>query len=315
MMEIDKNRYAVHPKKMSDMHPDWECQQAFLVVVDTGSLSAAARTLGLTQPTVRHRIEALERAIGQPLFSRAVNGLVPTEEARELATHVRRMAFASEAFYRAARGAGSEISGTVRISVAEFVGIEVLPPLLEPLRECYPKLEFELALSNESADLLGQEADIAIRMHRPRQDALVAKRAGCIPLGFYAAASYLERHGVPECVADLARHALIGSDRSRMDRDFARNLEEKLGQKFHFILRTDSHPAQLAAVRAGLGIGVAQVPVGTRGLVRVLPGLVVAELEAWIVAHEDLRGSRRIDAVFRHLAAALTRYCSGDTSI
>lgn len=295
---------------MSILSPDWDGQRAFLAVLDTGSLSAAARSLGLTQPTVRHRIEALERAIGQPLFSRTVNGLVPTDDARELAVHVRRMAFASEAFYRAASASGGEIAGTVRISVAEFVGIEVMPRLLAPLRERHPGLAVELVLSNENADLPGQEADIAIRMRRPRHGALVAKRAGCIPLGFFATASYLERHGVPEGATDLARHTLIGSDRSRMDQDFTRELQKTLGEKLYFALRTDSHPAQLAMVRAGLGIGVTQLPIGERDLVRVLPGLVVAELEAWIVAHEDLRHSRRIDAVFGHLVAALGRYCA-----
>ncbi|BCK76813.1 lysR family transcriptional regulator [Acetobacter aceti NRIC 0242] len=267
--------------------------------------------LGLTQPTVRHRIEALEHAIGQPLFSRNVNGLVPTDEARELAVHVRRMAFASEAFYRAASGVGSEIAGTVRISVAEFVGIEIMPLLLASLRDSHPELELELVLSNENADLLGQEVDIAIRMHRPCQGALVTKRVGCIPLGFFAAGSYLERHGVPKCAADLAAHTLIGSDRSRMDRDFTRELQKKLGQTLYFALRTDSHPAQLAMMRTGLGIGVTQLPIGERDLVRVLPGLIVAELEAWVVAHADLRHSHRIDAVFRHLAANLRQYCTG----
>ncbi|MQR97602.1 LysR family transcriptional regulator [Gluconobacter aidae] len=295
---------------MSIILPDWEDQRAFLAVLDTGSLSAAARALGLTQPTVRHRVEALERAIGQPLFSRGVNGLLPTDEARELAIHVRRMGFASDAFYRAASGAGGEIAGTVRISVAEFVGIEVLPPLLLPLRERHPGLDLELVLSNHSADLLSQEADIAIRMHRPRQDALVAKQVGRVPLGFFAAASYLERHGTPDTAADLAAHALIGSDRSPADRSFTRDMEKRLGQTFRFGLRTDSHPTQLASMRAGLGIGVAQVPVGERDLVRVMPDVVVSELDIWIVAHEDLRRSARIDAVFRHLTKALTGYCA-----
>ena len=309
IMEIDKDMQAAHRKEMSIILPDWEDQRAFLAVLDTGSLSAAARALGLTQPTVRHRVEALEHAIGQPLFSRGVNGLLPTDEARELAIHVRRMSFASDAFYRAASGAGGKIAGTVRVSMAEFIGIEVMPPLLLPLRERHLALELELVLSNDSADLLGQEADIAIRMHRPRQDALVAKQVGRIPLGFFAAASYLDRYGTPVSAADLATHTLIGSDRSSADRVFTRELEKRLGHTLRFGLRTDSHPAQLATMRAGLGIGVAQVPVCEHDLVRVLPNMVVAELDVWIVAHEDLRHSRRIDAVFRHLADALARYC------
>lgn len=294
---------------MSNATPNWEDQRAFLAVLDTGSLSAAARLLGLTQPTVRHRIEALEQAVGQPLFVRGVNGQTPTENARDLAGYVRRMDFASAAFHRAAAGVAGEVAGTVRISVAEFMGIEVLPPMLASLRARYPALAIELVLSNETADLPGQEADLAIRMHRPRQDVLVARHAGRIPLGFFATSAYLEQHGTPRGTADLARHVLIGSDRSQADRAFACMLEERLGQTLPFTFRTDSHPAQLAAIRAGLGIGVTQIPIGERDLIRVMPDLVVAELDTWIVAHEDLRHSRRVDAAFRHLAGALARYC------
>jgi DNA-binding transcriptional LysR family regulator len=291
---------------LSDL--DWEDQRAFLAVLDTGSLSAAARALGLTQPTVRHRVEALEHAIGQPLFARGVNGLVPTDEARGLAEHVRRMAFASDAFIRAASAPAGTTSGTVRLSVAEIVGIEVLPVLLLPLRERHPKLELELVLSNASADLLHQEVDIAIRMHRPHQDALVAQRVGRIPLGFFAAPLYLEKHGRPCRFAEFASHSLIGSDEAQADLAFARSLAAPLGAPLRFTIRTDSHPAQLAAMRAGLGIGIAQIPIGERDLVRVLPDLVVGHLDTWVVVHEDLRRSPRIDTVFRHLVDGLRSY-------
>ncbi|GGE15475.1 LysR family transcriptional regulator [Aureimonas endophytica] len=294
---------------MSEPVIDWNDQRAFLAVLDTGSLSAAARALGLTQPTVRHRIEALERAVGQPLFTRGVNGLQPTEEARGLADPVRRMAFASEAFRRAVASEAREIAGTVRISVADFVGIEVLPPMLAGLRERHPRLSIELALSNVSADLLHQEADLAIRMVAPRQDALVARHVGRIALGFFAAPAYAERHGLPATLAELSDHALIGPDRAMADLAFVEALAATTGQPFRFTLRTDSHPAQLAAVRAGLGIGIAHIRIGSRDLRRVLPDFVLHHLDTWIVAHEDLRRSRRVDAVFRHLVAAFQAYC------
>jgi DNA-binding transcriptional LysR family regulator len=293
---------------MSTSDLDWEDQRAFLAVLDTGSLSAAARALGLTQPTVRHRVEALEHAIGQPLFARGVNGLVPTDEARSLGEHVRRMAFASDAFLRAASAPVGAISGTVRLSVAEIVGIELLPFLLLPLRERHPELELELVLSNASADLLHQEVDIAIRMHRPRQDALVAQHVGRIPLGFFAAPAYLEKQGMPRRLAEFASHSLIGSDGAQADLAFARALVASSAAPLHFMIRTDSHPAQLAAMRAGLGIGIAQIPLGERGLVRVLPEFVVGHLDSWVVVHEDLRRSPRIDTVFRHLVDGLRGY-------
>ncbi|WP_341992413.1 LysR family transcriptional regulator [Azorhizobium sp. AG788] len=294
---------------MSRPDLNWDDQRAFLAVIDDGSLSAAARRLGLTQPTVRHRIEALERALGTPLFSRAVNGLVPTEEARALAAHVRRMELASEAFRRAGSAPAGRVAGTVRISVSEFIGIEVLPRMLAPLRAQHPALDLELVLSNASADILHQEADIAIRMHPPRQDALIARHLGRIPLGFFAAPDYVARHGRPETLADLAGHPLIGPDRAAGDLALVGALGAQAGVPLHFAIRTDTHPAQLAAARAGLGIAVVQVPIGERDLVRLLPDLVVHWLEVWIVAHEDLRRSTRIDRVFQHLADAFARFC------
>ena len=295
---------------MSDPDFDWDDQRAFLTVLDTGSLSAAARALGLTQPTVRHRIEALERAIGQPLFVRRVNGLAPTPEALGLVGHVRRMAHASEAFRREAKGAASEVAGPVRLSVSDFVGTEVMPPMLAALRERHPRLVVELLLTNANTDLPGQEADVAVRMARPSQNALVARHVGRIPLGFFASPAYLDRNGIPETVADLTRHAMVGPDRMPAYLAILDALGREAGGPLPIALRSDSHPAQLAAVRAGLGIGVVQVPVGARDLVRVLPDRIVFDLDTWIVAHEDVRRSARIDAVFNHLVEAFRAYCS-----
>jgi len=295
---------------MSDETFAWDDQRAFLAVLDTGSLSAAARTLGLAQPTVRHRIEALERAIGQPLFIRGVNGLAPTPQAVGLAGHVRRMAHASEAFRREAEGAASEVAGPVRLSVSDFVGIEVVPPMLAALRERHPRLTVELVLTNANTDLPAQEADVAVRMARPSQSSLVARHVGSIPLGFFASPGYRDRNGIPETVADLTRHALVGPDRMPAYVAIMDTLSREAGGPLPIALRSDSHPAQLAAVRAGLGIGVVQVPVGERDLVRVLPDRVVFDLDTWIVAHEDVRRSARIDALFNHLVETFQAYCS-----
>src|SRR5690606_4524600 len=146
----------------------WDDQRAFLAVIEEGSLSGAARRLGVAQPTVRARIEALERTLGTVLFTRSVNGLAPTEQARALADPARAMARASEAFVRAAAAPPGEIAGTVRVSVSDFVGVEVLPPMLASLREAHPRIVIEMSLSNALADLLEQEVDLAVRMHPPR---------------------------------------------------------------------------------------------------------------------------------------------------
>jgi DNA-binding transcriptional LysR family regulator len=280
----------------------WDDQRIFLAVLEEGSLSAAARRLGLSHPTVRSRIEALEAHLGTVLFTRSVNGLAPTETAEALRGPARAMAMASELFVRQASSAGNEIAGTVRMSVPEFMGIEVIPAMLARLREAHPRIRIELSLSNAPADLLAQEVDVAVRTVAPKQEALVARKVAAIPLGFFAAPGYVARHGAPESLADLAEHDVIGSDRNRSDLAFAERFGVAL-RRDRMVLRTDSHPAQLAAARAGVGIAVAQVPVGESDerLVRVLPDVEIAVLETWIVTHENLSRVPRVRAVFDSL--------------
>jgi DNA-binding transcriptional LysR family regulator len=280
----------------------WDDQRIFLAVLEEGSLSAAARRLGLSHPTVRSRIEALEAALGTVLFTRSVNGLAPTEAAEALRGPARAMAMASELFVRQASSSAIEIAGTVRVSVPEFMGIEVMPAMLARLREAHPGVRIELSLSNAQADLLAQEVDLAVRTVAPKQAALVARKVAAIPLGLFAARSYVARRGAPDSLAALADHDLIGPDRNRIDLAFA----AQIGGGFlreRLVLRTDSHPAQLAAARAGVGIAVAQVPVGARdpGLVRLLPEIDIAVLETWIVTHENLAKVPRVRAVFDSL--------------
>lgn len=283
----------------------WDDQRIFLAVLEEGSLSAAGRRLGLSHPTVRSRIEALESKLDAVLFTRSVNGLTPTETAESLRGPARSMAMASELFVRQASAASGEEAGTVRISVPEFMGIEVVPAMLARLRQTHPRIRIELSLSNVPADLLAQEVDVAVRTVAPKQEALVARKVAAIPLGLFAARAYVDRRGSPAALADLADHDIIGPDRSRSDLV----LVERLGgavPRDSFALRTDSHPAQLAAARSGLGIAVSQVPVGERDpdLVRILPDLEVAVLETWIVTHENLARVPRVRAVFDSLVAS-----------
>lgn len=284
---------------------DWNDQRAFLAVLEEGSLSGAARRIGVAQPTIRARIAALEAALGTVLFTRSIKGLAPTDEALALWDAARAMERASEAFVRTASAAPGEVAGIVRLSVSEFVGIEVLPPMLGALRRRFPQLVFEIALSNESANLLEQEVDLAVRMYPPRQEALVAQKVAAIPLGLFAHAEYLTRRGEPETPDDLMAHDLIGPDRILADLTLASRLFPHLDRS-RFVIRTDSHPAQLAAARAGLGIAVAQTPVARDDpqLRRVLPDITVASLDTWIVTHENLRNLPRIRVAFDHLAAA-----------
>lgn len=289
----------------------WDDQRIFLAALEEGSISGAARRLGLSYPTVRSRLEALEDSLGTVLFTRAANGLTPTNRALALRDSAHAMSTASELFLRIATSPPGEAAGVVRLSVSEFVGTEIMPAILQQLRERYPAIRVELSLSNVSANLLTREVDVAVRMIAPKQEALVARKVSSIPLGLYASPSYLVKRGVPEDFQTLSRHDFIGPDRSVSDMTLVRNLIEKLGPDFAeigFALKTDSHPAQIAAARAGVGIAVVQVPVADRDpeLRRILPNFDVATLDAWVVMHENLRKAPAVRAVFDLLVQSFT---------
>lgn len=294
---------------MSATEADWDCHRAFLAVLAEGSLSAASRRLNLAQPTVRHRIEALERALGAPLFTRSPAGLEPTALARQLAEPARAMELAAEAFLRTASGEAGGERGTVRITASEVVGVEVLPPILAALHQAHPGLRLELGLSNRNEDLLRREADIAIRMVPPRQKALVARRVGAVRLGLHAHRRYLAAHGTPASAAALQGHALIGYEQSALNRRWMPLMGLEL-RSSDLAFRTDSDLGQLAAIRAGFGIGGCQCALAARDpeLVPVLPDEISLDLDTWVVMHEDQRALRRVRLVFDRLVEGLAAY-------
>jgi DNA-binding transcriptional LysR family regulator len=287
---------------------DWDLFQSLHAVLEAGTLSAAARLRGLTQPTLGRHIETLEQRLGSPLFLRSPRGLQPTDLARELKPHLHDMAAAASAAVRDASGAADSLGGSIRITASEIVGAEVLPPMLTSFREQHPGVVIELMLSNINDDLSRREADIAVRMTPPSQSTLVAKKVGEVSLGFYATADYLDRHGAPQLLEDFKGHAMIGFDSP------ARGIRDVPGlnmpvSRETFTFRSDSDLAQLAAVRAGFGIGVCQDGLADRfGLVRVLPDFVLFRLGTWVVMHENLRGNRRMRLMFDHLVEGLTAY-------
>jgi DNA-binding transcriptional LysR family regulator len=285
--------------------PDWALYRTMLAVLDEGSLSAAARRLGLTQPTVARHIDALEAAVGADLFLRSQRGLEATELALSLRPHAHAMAVAAGALLRTAGGVPGAIAGTVRITVSDVVGVEHLPPILTRLRRNHPALTIELSLSDRVDDLLARESDIAVRMTQPTQGALLAQRLPPIELGFHAHRDYLEQRGMPASIADLEAHDVIGYD---VETPALRAMMAPLSPltRRAFALRTDSNLAQLAAIRAGFGIGLCQVALARRdpALVRVIPGTVLP-VPLWIVMHEDLKTSARYRLVFNALSEGM----------
>ncbi|HXQ15825.1 MAG TPA: LysR family transcriptional regulator [Caulobacteraceae bacterium] len=286
----------------------WDHYRTLLAVLDEGSLSGAARTLGLTQPTVGRHIEALESELGAPLFTRSVGGLAPTEAALALRPHAEAMAAAAQALIRTASGEAEAVRGVIRVTASDVIGVEVLPPILTGFREANPEVAIELALSSRQEDLLRREADIAVRMVRPTQGALLAKRVGAVRLGLFAHRRYLEAHGLPERIDD-PRFAAIGFDR---DLETMRSLRERQlnFEREFFAFRSDNDLAQLAALRAGFGIGAAQDPIARRDpdLVSVLEDHFRYEMEVWVAMHEDLKASRRMRLMFDWLVEGLGEY-------
>jgi DNA-binding transcriptional LysR family regulator len=291
------------------MEPEWSHYRAFLAVLRDGTLSGAARELGLTQPTLGRQIAELERQLGTALFIRSQRGLVPTDAARDIAPHAEIMATAAGSMRRAASGGESDAAGVVRITASEIVGAEVLPVLLAGFRRANPNVTIELVLSNRVEDLLRGEADIAVRMTRPSQQALVARQIGEVRLGLYAHRNYLEHSPAPTSLAALAGdHALIGFDQ---ETPFLRGMLARLPiTRNHFALRTDSDLAHLAAVRAGFGIGFVQRGIARRdpNLISILPDEISLAMEMWLVLHEDLRASRRLRLMMDYLAEGLRDY-------
>jgi len=291
----------------------WELYRSFLAVLTEGSLSGAARALDIAQPTVGRHVAALERSLGTPLFTRSQTGLLPMEAALSLRIYAEAMSNSVAALERAASSQGSGVRGVVRVTASEVIGVEVLPPIVAQLREDHPDLQVELVLSNRMQDLLQREADIAVRMTRPTQELLIARRIGHVAVGLHAARQYVKRHGAPVTSADLRRHSLIGFDQPTAFIRVAGKSFPAL-QREAFAMRADSDLAQLALIRSGAGIGLCQVPIGKRdGLVRVLPKQYSLQLDTWIAMHEDLRNSPRCRVTFDALVKGLQAHVAGAT--
>jgi DNA-binding transcriptional LysR family regulator len=289
-------------------NPDWSHYRALLAVLRTGSLSGAARELGLTQPTLGRQIGELERHLGAALFIRSPRGITPTDVARDLRPHAEVMARAAEAMARAASGGADETRGVVRVTASDIVGVEVLPPLLASFRRCHPNVKIELDLSNDIEDMLHGAADIAVRMVAPTQEALVARKIGVVGIGLYGHRRYFDGAPRPSRPAEIKGHALIGFDR---ERPYLRALMKRLPIiREDLTFRADNDLAQLAAIRAGLGIGFIQHAIARRDsdLIAVCPLEVGISLEMWLVLHEDLRASRRMRLMLEHLAAGLSAH-------
>jgi len=285
---------------------DWNQVRAFLVTAEEGSFSAAARALGLTQPTLGRQVAALEEALGVTLFERVGRSLSLTQSGLELLDHVRTMGEAASRVSLTASGQSRAIEGQVCITATDIMSMYLLPDALKRVRETAPGIRIEVVASNDVRDLRRREADIAIRHGRPEQPDLIAKLVRETTVHLYAATEYLDRYGRPSSPRDLSNAVFIGFDDS--DRLLTRlhDIGLPLNQD-NVKVFSESAAVTWEMVRQGLGISVMAKDIADRtpGVECVLPNLEPIPVPIWLVTHRELHTSRRIRLVFDLLAEAL----------
>lgn len=290
---------------------DWSLVQSFLAVAESGSLSGAARQLGKTQPTIGRHIQMLEQDMGVSLFRRQVRGMALTEQGQALLEHARAMRLAAEALNLAAAGRSGDLTGTVRITTSVFVAQYVMPDVIAELRETYPDIQIDLVPSDETENLLFREADIAVRMYRPTQLDMVTFHVGDVELGLFAADRYIQRRGRPTTAAELLDHDIVGYDRHEgMIRGFREGGMEV--ERDFFPVRCDNHTVLWELVRAGCGLGFAPAlaVAADPSLEKIDLDIQIPTLEVWLTAHEAVRRTPRVDAVWQVLARRLAEACN-----
>ncbi|MEN7538196.1 LysR family transcriptional regulator [Aurantiacibacter flavus] len=285
---------------------DWTLLRSFLAVVESGSLGAAASRTGASQPTLSRHIRDLEQALDVSLFTRTPHGLDPTEAGLSLMDDARAMGAAAESLMLKAHGRSQRLSGTVRITASVIVANLLLPSMLAELRQREPDIDIELIASDLSQNLLRRDADLAIRMADPTQNALIARRLGETRIGLFGTRSYLRRRGRPARRADLLDHDVIGYDRSdQLIRGLAAS--GLVASRDDFALRCDDKLVTWHLLLAGAGLGFAQTLLARRHpeLDQLDIGLAIPPLPVWLVMHEDVRTNARVRRVADFLGGAL----------
>jgi len=285
---------------------DWTLIRSFLAVAETGSLTAAAKQLNQSQPTLGRHIKAAEAALGATLFKRVPTGLELTAAGRALITPARDMARASNQLITLAAGRDARLSGTVRITASVVVSHFILPPIIAALRDAEPEIEVELVPTDETENLIFREADIAIRMYRPTQLDIVTCKIADHPLALYAARSLLEKYGQPETLDDLTNLPFVGFDRSDLILRHMRAEGFDVDRTF-FRTRCDDQAAFWRLVCAGCGVGAMQQVIGDAdpAVVRLAVQVNLPPLPIWLAAHEALHKTPRVKRVWDHLATQL----------
>ena len=285
---------------------DWNRARAFLVTAEEGSLSAAARALGLAQPTLGRQVDALEQELGVVLFERVGRGLRLTPAGHELIDAARAMGDAAARLSMRAYGQNESMEGNVVISASDAYAGLLLPPILARLRAEEPRITVEVVASNTASDLLRREADIAIRNFRPTEPDLVARRVRDADARLYGTPAYLESLGPLTRAADLGRAGIVGIGNDEILIDGLNTLGLGL-TRANITLTCDNFLVMWAMVKQGLGLGILDDRIGDTDpeVARALPGLAPLTFPIWLVAHREIHNNRRLRFVFDALAEAL----------
>ena len=287
---------------------DWNRARAFLVTAEEGSLSAAARALGLTQPTLSRQVDALQQELGVVLFERFGRGLELTPAGANLLEHVRVMGKGAMALSIAAQGQSDQIAGPVTISASDAYAGLWLPPILQKLRQQEPGLSIRVLADNDASDLMRREADIAIRNFRPKEPELVAKRITETGAAFFASEAYIAAHGYIQTAADWENANLILPDEKTAFLGALQGMGLPVSAQ-SVAYECSSYLAMWEMVRRGLGVGILDVNLGDteRGILRAAPDTAVLPFPVWLVAHRDILTNQRLRLVFDFLAQELKK--------
>ena len=291
-----------------DKQVDWTLTRSFLAVAEAGSLSGAARALGMTQPSLGRHIAEIEATLKVTLFWRVARGVALTEAGEALLPHARAMRDAAREFALGAAAREEGMAGAVRITASKVMSYYILPPLIADLRRAAPQIEIDLLASDETENLLFREADIALRMYRPTQLDLVAKHITDLPMALYGAPSLLKRFGLPQTIEEILQFPIVGFDKS----DVMLRMMQRMGhprQRGDFKLRCDDQLVNWRLVCAGAGIGAIHCAVGDAepAVIPIAPFVYLPALPLWIAAPQALLAAPRMRFVFDHLAAGLAK--------
>lgn len=295
---------------------DWSLIRSFIALIDTGNLQAAARRVNSSQPTVGRHIALLEQQIGKRLFDRRARQLIPTETALLIAQYARNMENNAFAIDRVLKGTPAAVPKKITITAPQGMAWGYIPAILPALHECYPEVLFSVCASNQVMNLSRGEADIAIRMFRPEQDALIVRRVGHIKLGIYAHKRYVDKRAPPKCVGDLLLHPLIGYETRHAKAKFCQLLdckEDELIVQF----QSDDFYVQVQMLMQGLGLMLLpeSFACADGNLVCCLPDVYIAPMDVWLIMHEDLRTCPITADIYQTLANSLEKTLQEDVKV